>query len=74
MPPESVGLAQWPSRDAAIDFYASKAYQLYLERRQAGATNQMFLFAGEDIAAIDASMAAGSRAESQAFLLESAGL
>jgi uncharacterized protein (DUF1330 family) len=61
MQPQSVVLVEWPSREAAIDFYESKAYQPYRERRRAGADSQMFLFAGEDIAKTVTRMAAGSR-------------
>ena len=43
-------LIEWPSREAAETFYISDAYQPYLANRKAGATSQLTLFPGEDIA------------------------
>jgi uncharacterized protein (DUF1330 family) len=41
-------LIEWPSREAADAFYESDEYRPHRDRRQAGARNEFFLFAGED--------------------------
>lgn len=43
---------EWPSREAAIDFYESAAYRPYRTARQGGSTSNFFLVAGEDVAQI----------------------
>ena len=42
-------LIEWPSREAAVEFYESDQYRPHLEARVAGARNQLVLVAGEDI-------------------------
>lgn len=44
-------LVEWPSKEAAEAFYNDPDYKPYLDMRLAGAKNDMFLVAGEDIAA-----------------------
>ena len=43
-------LIEWPSKEAAQEFYADPEYQPHLQARLAGATNDFVLVAGEDIA------------------------
>jgi uncharacterized protein (DUF1330 family) len=43
-------IVEWPSRDAAVAFYESEEYRPYRQNRIAGARNEFFLVAGEDIA------------------------
>jgi len=45
-------LIEWPSREAADAFYESDEYRPYRDRRQAGARNEFFLFAGEDFSGV----------------------
>jgi uncharacterized protein (DUF1330 family) len=47
--PQVFLLIEWPSREAADEFYESKEYRNYREIRQAGTTGEMFLLAGEDV-------------------------
>jgi len=42
-------LIEWPSREAAVEFYESEEYRPYLEARVAGARNELVLVAGEDV-------------------------
>ena len=48
-PPISL-MIEWPSKEAAMDFYESEEYRPYRERRFAGARTELLLVAGEDIA------------------------
>lgn len=48
-PPQTFMIIEWPSKEVAEDFYASDEYRPYRERRKAGARNQFFLVAGEDV-------------------------
>ncbi|HYO77622.1 MAG TPA: DUF1330 domain-containing protein [Thermoanaerobaculia bacterium] len=48
-PPGVFLLIEWPSREAADAFYESPEYRPYREARQAGARNELFLVAGEDV-------------------------
>ena len=41
-------LVEWPSKEAALDFYDSEEYRPYRTARQAGSTGQFTLIAGED--------------------------
>ena len=43
-------IVEWPSREAAVAFYESEEYRPYRQKRIAGAQNEFFLVAGEDIA------------------------
>ena len=47
--PQVFLVVEWPSREAAVEFYESEAYRPYRERRQAGARNELVLVAGEDM-------------------------
>jgi uncharacterized protein (DUF1330 family) len=42
-------LIEWPSREAAVEFYESEEYRPYREARVAGARNELVLVAGEDV-------------------------
>jgi uncharacterized protein (DUF1330 family) len=42
-------IIEWPSREAADAFYDSEEYRPYREARRAGARNEFFLVAGEDV-------------------------
>jgi uncharacterized protein (DUF1330 family) len=42
-------IIEWPSKQAADDFYVSEEYRPYRERRLAGAENELVLVAGEDV-------------------------
>lgn len=48
-PPPLVLVIEWPSREAAVEFYESDEYRPHRERRQAGARNEFLLVAGEDV-------------------------
>jgi uncharacterized protein (DUF1330 family) len=50
--PQFALIIEWPSRQAAIDFFESDAYRPYREMRQAGARNEFLLVAGEDVAQV----------------------
>lgn len=47
--PQVMLLIEWPSREAANDFYESDEYRGYREARRAGARNEFVLIAGEDV-------------------------
>jgi uncharacterized protein (DUF1330 family) len=42
-------IVEWPSKQAADEFYASEEYKPYREARRAGARNEFVLIAGEDV-------------------------
>ena len=42
-------IVEWPSKEAAVAFYESEEYRPYRQNRIAGARNEFFLIAGEDI-------------------------
>ena len=48
-PPQTFLIIEWPSREVADEFYESDEYRPYRERRRAGARNEFFLVAGEDV-------------------------
>jgi uncharacterized protein (DUF1330 family) len=48
-PAQIVLLVEWPSREAALNFYESEEYRPYRERRLSGAKNEFLLVAGEDM-------------------------
>jgi len=48
-PTTTVVLLEWPSKEAADEFYESEEYRPYREQRKAGATNRLLLIAGEDV-------------------------
>ena len=43
-------IIEWPSKQIAERLYQSEEYRPFLESRIAGAKNQFFLVAGEDVA------------------------
>ena len=43
-------IVEWPSKEAAVAFYESEEYRPYRQNRIAGARNEFFLVAREDIA------------------------
>jgi uncharacterized protein (DUF1330 family) len=45
-------LIEWPSREAALEFYESEEYRPFRERRHAGARNEFLLVAGEDFSGV----------------------
>jgi uncharacterized protein (DUF1330 family) len=47
-PSQVMMIIEWPSRQAADEFYESEEYRPHREARMAGARNQFFLVAGED--------------------------
>jgi uncharacterized protein (DUF1330 family) len=47
--PQGFLLIEWPSKEAADEFYESEEYRPYRESRQAGTTGELFLIAGEDV-------------------------
>lgn len=47
--PTAMLLIEWPSREAAEEFYESDEYRPYRESRIAGASNDFALIAGEDM-------------------------
>ncbi|WP_435771616.1 DUF1330 domain-containing protein [Nocardioides sp. SYSU DS0651] len=47
-PGRLVVLIEWPSRDAAMEFYRSEAYRPHLEARRSGSSGDFLLVAGED--------------------------
>lgn len=49
MPPQIFLIIEWPSKEAAIEFYESDQYRPYRQSRLEGASNELFLVAGEDI-------------------------
>lgn len=48
-PPQALVLIEWPSKEVAEAFYESDEYRPYRESRRAGANNEFFLVAGEDV-------------------------
>lgn len=51
-PPQVCLLIEWPSREAADEFYESEEYRPYREGRRAGARNEFLLVAGEDVSGV----------------------
>jgi len=49
--PQLFVILEFPSHEAATSFYSSAEYQPYLRSRQQGASTDLLLVAGEDIAA-----------------------
>jgi uncharacterized protein (DUF1330 family) len=47
--PQIFLIIEWPSREAAVEFYESDEYRPYRESRKAGARNEFVFVAGEDI-------------------------
>lgn len=47
--PQLLLIIEWPSRDAAEEFYESVEYRPYREARIAGSHSEFFLVAGEDV-------------------------
>lgn len=47
--PQVFLIIEWPSKEAAEDFYESENYRPYRESRIAGAKNEFLLVAGEDM-------------------------
>ena len=50
--PQTFLIIEWPSKEAAEEFYASEEYRTHRERRRAGARNDFLLVAGEDFAGV----------------------
>jgi uncharacterized protein (DUF1330 family) len=48
-PPQIYLLIEWPSRQAAYEFYEGEEYRPFLERRQNGSRGEFVLIAGEDV-------------------------
>lgn len=48
--PQVVAIIEFPSREAANEFYTSEEYQPYLERRKNGSNSRILMVAGEDFA------------------------
>jgi len=48
-PPQIQLLLEFPSREAALEFYESDDYRPYRESRIAGSRSEMWLVAGEDV-------------------------
>lgn len=46
--PQTLLIIEWPSRQAADEFYESDEYRPYREARRAGAINEFLIVAGED--------------------------
>jgi uncharacterized protein (DUF1330 family) len=46
--PQIFLIIEWPSREAALDFYESDEYRPYRQSRMEGAINEFVLVAGED--------------------------
>jgi uncharacterized protein (DUF1330 family) len=49
VPPQIYLIIEWPSKQAAEDFYAGDEYRPYLESRRAGSKGEFLLIAGEDV-------------------------
>lgn len=47
--PQLMVIIEWPSKEAAENFYRSNEYGPYLQSRLNGARNELVLVAGEDI-------------------------
>lgn len=50
--PQIVLLIQWPSREAADEFYASEDYRPHMQARRAGSRGEFVLVAGEDASGV----------------------
>jgi uncharacterized protein (DUF1330 family) len=50
--PQTFLIIEWPSKEAADEFYASEEYRRYRERRRRGARNEFLLVAGEDVGGV----------------------
>jgi uncharacterized protein (DUF1330 family) len=48
-PPQVMLLIEWPSREAAQEFYDSEEYRPYREARRRGSRGAFMLVAGEDV-------------------------
>jgi uncharacterized protein (DUF1330 family) len=48
-PPQVLLIIEWPSHEAANDFYQSDEYRSHREARRAGARNEFLLIAGDDV-------------------------
>ncbi len=48
-PPQVSVIIEWPSKQAADEFYESEEYRPYREARRQGASNEFLLVAGEDV-------------------------
>ena len=48
-PAQVVMIIEWPSKQAADEFYASEEYRPHREARRGGARNEFLLVAGEDV-------------------------
>jgi uncharacterized protein (DUF1330 family) len=48
-PPQVSVIIEWPSREAAEEFYESDEYRPHREGRRHGARNEFLLVAGEDV-------------------------
>lgn len=48
--PQIFLIIEWPSKEAALAFYESTEYRPYLKSRLEGATGELILVPGEDIA------------------------
>ncbi|MHB8242178.1 MAG: DUF1330 domain-containing protein [Solirubrobacteraceae bacterium] len=48
-PPQISMIVEWPSKEAAEEFYESEEYRPYRESRKRGARNELLLIAGEDV-------------------------
>ena len=47
--PQFIVLIEWPSKEVADEFYDSEEYRPHRQARQAGASNEFLLIAGEDV-------------------------
>ncbi|MHB8234813.1 MAG: DUF1330 domain-containing protein [Solirubrobacteraceae bacterium] len=47
--PQVLLIIEWPSKQAAEEFYDSDEYRPYREARRAGARNEFLLVSGEDV-------------------------
>ncbi len=48
-PAQVVLIIEWPSKQAADEFYESDEYRPHREARRAGARNEFLIVAGEDV-------------------------
>jgi uncharacterized protein (DUF1330 family) len=48
-PPQVLLIIEWPSKEAAEEFYDSEEYRRHREARRKGARNEFLLVAGEDV-------------------------
>jgi uncharacterized protein (DUF1330 family) len=49
-PAQIMLVVEFPSREAALTFYESEEYRPFRDARAAGARNEFFLIAGDDVA------------------------